>query len=186
MCLKCDGWSDDEIHDHYEEVIAEYGWMVQHVGGGSLSRPPWSYTIGLSQGWDHPELVAVGLPTRNAHGLLNELGRQVRGGTIFEAGATASNPDGTLEVGFVEVHPLLWEGPLLVGWLDYYESRGLAPDQRALQVVAPMDMCGRGAFRWQPCLDDHDCLVGHGEDGPSRHPFHDHRRGPRVQRRRRT
>ena len=176
MCLECDGWSEDEIHASYDELIAEYGWMVQHIGGGTIHEPPWSYTIGLSLGFDHPELVVVGLSPHLALGLLNDLGRRVRNGGIFRPGSLTENRDETLEVAFGEVHPLLWEGPLLVGWRVYYESRGLAPHQRALQVVLPVDMVGPRAQRWQPCLHDPDCPIGRDDGRASRHPFQAHRR----------
>ena len=76
MCLECDGWTDDEIYDHYDELIATYA------------------------------------------------------------------------------------------------SRGLAPDQRALQVVLPADMVGPRVRRWQPCLDLPDVVIDGHPDRPSRHLRH--------------
>lgn len=172
----CDGYSEEEIHTRYDGLIAEHGWMVQHIGGGPADGTPWSYTIGLSHGFDHPELVVVGLRPQPAVVLLNDLGRRVRDGETFVSGASADNPDGTLEVGFGHVHPLLWEGPLLTGWRAYYESRGLAPDQRALQVVLPVTMVGQRAKRWQPCLHDPECRIGYADEGSRRHPVHPQRR----------
>lgn len=178
MCLICDGFSEEEIHVLYDEVIARYGWMVQHIGGGSIHEPPWSYTIGLSSVFDHPELVVVGLTPQASLTLLNDLGRRVANGGMFRAGALPENHDGTLGVTLIEVHPVLWEGPLFAAWRDYYESRAMAPDQRALQVVLPVTVVGARAKRWQPRLDDPDCPIG-GDSGPSRHPLQQHRRRTR-------
>lgn len=175
MCLMCDGYSEEEIHAQCDQLIAEYGWVVQQIGGGDIDEPPWSYTMGLSHGFDHPELVVVGLAPQRAIVLLNGLGRRVRNGGSFVPGSLAENAGGSLEVTFGPVHPLLWEGPLLVGWRAYYESRGLAPDQRALQVVLPVEMVGARAQGWQPCLHEADCPIGR-DNGPSRHPLQQHRR----------
>jgi Domain of unknown function (DUF4262) len=185
MCMMCDGYCEDEIHDHYDELIARFGWMVLSVGGGSLARPPWSYTIGLSRGFDHPELVVVGLPYRRAHAMLNGLSTQVAAGDQFAAGHTISDGEGRLEARIVEVHPLIWEGPLFVAWLDYYESRGLAPDQRALQASLEPHLAGPATRRWQPCLDDPECRVGYPDNAPNRHPFNQHRRNRKRGNRRR-
>jgi Domain of unknown function (DUF4262) len=176
MCMMCDGYSEEEIHDHYDELIARFGWMVHHIGGGSLNRPPWSYTMGLSLAFDHPEFVVVGLPPPRAQGLLNTLAEGVAGGELFAAGHTLSNLDGSPHGELVEVHPLLWEGPLFVVWQSYYESRLLAPDQRALQVALEPDVAGPRARRWRRCLEDPECKVGHRELGPNRHPLPQHRR----------
>lgn len=182
MCLECDGWTDDEIYDHYDELIATYGWMVQHIGGGAIDEPPWSYTIGLSAGFDHPELVVVGLSPERAIGILNDLSRRVANGGLFVPGSLAENAAGTLEVVFAEVHPLQWETPVFTMWRHYYGSRGRAPDQRALQVVLPVEMVGPRARRWQPCLDDPDVVIGGDPDRPRRHPRHQHRRSARRRR----
>ena len=168
MCLECDGWTDDEIYDHYDELIAAYGWMVQHIGGGALAEPPWSYTIGLS-----PE---------RAIAVLNDLARRAANGERFVPGTVAENAAGTLEVTFAEVHPLQWETPVFTMWRHYYAARGRAPDQRALQVVLPVDMVGPRARRWQPCLDDPEVVIGGDPDRPSRHPRHQHRRSTRRRR----
>ena len=85
----CDGYSEEEIHAQCDQLIAEYGWVVQQIGGGGIDEPPWSYTMGLSHGFDHPELVVVGLPPQRAIVLLNDLGRRVGNGGLFVPGTLA-------------------------------------------------------------------------------------------------
>ena len=171
MCMYCDGYSEDEVHAHYDEVIDRCGWMVIHVEG----NPPWAYTIGLSARFDHPEFAVVGLTARRAHTIINTLAQSVADGDWYLPGHTIGD-GAVLTARTLGVHPLLWEGPLFAAWLSYYESRGLAPDQRALQVSLEPDEAGFAARRWQPCLDDPDCPVGHPTSGRERHSVKQHRR----------
>jgi hypothetical protein len=50
--------------------------LRQPCGRGATG---WAYTTGLSDGWDHPELV-VGLPDRPVARMLATLGDQVTNG----------------------------------------------------------------------------------------------------------
>ena len=72
-----------------EEVIEQYGWMVQAVFGSGPRRPDLAYTVGLT-GLGHPELVVFGLPVETAHPLLNDLGERVRSGETLAAGTELS------------------------------------------------------------------------------------------------
>ena len=60
MCMKCDGWSDEEIHQWYLDTIDRQGWAVCAVGAGAAT-PPFAYTVGLTRFHDHPELVMSGV-----------------------------------------------------------------------------------------------------------------------------
>jgi hypothetical protein len=57
MCLRCAGWSDDQIARRYARLIAEHGWTAVAVDAGV----PWTYTMGLRWRHRHPELIVVGI-----------------------------------------------------------------------------------------------------------------------------
>lgn len=72
---------EDHSGDELQAIIDEYGWSVQHVEAGeSPDEPAFSYTIGLWKGFEHPDLIVVGLPQEIAHGVLNQVGERIRGG----------------------------------------------------------------------------------------------------------
>ena len=68
--------------------VLRHGWALEAIGGEDR-RADWVYTVGLSSGFAHPELVVVGGLLDDAACTLNELGELVRGGRRFEAGDLA-------------------------------------------------------------------------------------------------
>ena len=55
MCMRCDGYSWEEIERHTDLVIRVHGFMMIHVE----DDPPWTYTVGAFESWDQPELIVV-------------------------------------------------------------------------------------------------------------------------------
>jgi hypothetical protein len=49
---------------------AEYGWHAMNVVDG---HPPWTFTIGLSETWNHPELIIIGRSRATAHEMLDAI-----------------------------------------------------------------------------------------------------------------
>lgn len=70
--------------NNIEEMITEHGWTV--VGTGTKHGLPFSYTIGLCDNLDHPEIVIVGMGMRQAHTLLHVVVNLIKDGTKFEDG----------------------------------------------------------------------------------------------------
>lgn len=65
-----------------EKLIGDYGWMVQGVFADATQtppKPPHSYTIGLLERFDHPEIAVTGLSFAVAQSLLNDLGKRIAG-----------------------------------------------------------------------------------------------------------
>ena len=91
-------WQDQQ-EARLAEAIRTIGWQIQYVGGGSCSRPgcdpepddqpPFAYTTGLF-GFGHPELLIVGVDPHTARGVLNDLGRRVKGGEVLVPGMMVS------------------------------------------------------------------------------------------------
>ena len=56
MCMRCDGYSWDEIDRHTDLMIRVHGYLMLHVGDQAGS---WTYTIGTIESWDQPELIVL-------------------------------------------------------------------------------------------------------------------------------
>lgn len=73
--------------------IREYGWHVMKVFSPDDSGPPFAYTIGLEDTFDHPEVIIFGLNNDLdfMHHVLNDIGVRVKKGERFEHGAKKKN-----------------------------------------------------------------------------------------------
>lgn len=75
MCMKCDGYSDDQIARWLELTILTYGWAVQGVepedGPEATIAGGWAYTIGVTQSFSLPELIITEFDFAEARDVLN-------------------------------------------------------------------------------------------------------------------
>jgi hypothetical protein len=85
MCLKCQGWTDEEIRQERLRKIERHGWSVTAVTGDGTTTA-FAYTVGLTRFHGHPELLVAGLPPDTAGQLLNGLATQIRTGKRYAAG----------------------------------------------------------------------------------------------------
>ena len=136
VCMMCDGATRDECRLEVHRCITAYGWFIQAVEAGA-HNPDWAYTVGLSAGFDHPELIVVGLPYPDAGGLLNALGEQVRDGRRFAACEHIHLPGGG-PADLLGVDPHQFVLSTFATWCDYYDcSAAPRPRAEALQVWMP-------------------------------------------------
>ena len=70
MCIMFEGASLDEARFNIHRIIDRYGWFIQYVEGAPVTRA-WAYTIGLSAGFEHPELIITGVKPETAARTLN-------------------------------------------------------------------------------------------------------------------
>jgi Domain of unknown function (DUF4262) len=61
---------NDELERHVLTNIAEFGWHSVNVVEDD-GHPPWTFTIGLFETWQHPELIILGRARATAHHILN-------------------------------------------------------------------------------------------------------------------
>lgn len=135
MCMMCDGASIDEVRFRVHGCIERYGWYIQGVEAGDEGSE-WIYTVGLSAGFDHPELVVVGLDFFEGGALLNALAEEIGHGGTFEAGEEIGMFDRVAEL--VEVDPRQFEHGTFATWCDYYACLGPPlPRAHALQIWLP-------------------------------------------------
>jgi hypothetical protein len=63
-------------HADLEKIVIanvnEFGWHCVNVIEDN-NHPPWSYTIGLYETWQHPELIVIGRSRATSHAILKTL-----------------------------------------------------------------------------------------------------------------
>lgn len=75
------------MEDEIAEVVREHGWYAADVYDG---EPPFMYTIGLMQTWDHPELILFGRESRTAYGILAAMVESIKVGGSYRNPGTYS------------------------------------------------------------------------------------------------
>jgi Domain of unknown function (DUF4262) len=146
---------DEEI----AEIVRVQGWFVANV---SDHQPPFMYTIGLMQSYEHPDFIMFGLDEKNTYGLFSALVRDVRIGISF-AGLGVSEVklnEVIHHLGFKRVHPT--QHPLYLGYgMGFMRSVGRIGQLEAMQVFwpdsnhkFPFDVgCNSDVSHVQPRLD---------------------------------
>lgn len=68
-----------------KELIAKHGLAVMGIFA-SPEGPSFTYTIGLTETYDHPEIIVFGIDTRIASIVLNHIAEEIKGGRKFTEG----------------------------------------------------------------------------------------------------
>jgi hypothetical protein len=74
--------------DPVASKIAQHGWAVVNVEGDT-AQPAYSYSVGFTKAFDHPEVIVFGLPSDVLHQIINTIGRAVRSGRRFSENETS-------------------------------------------------------------------------------------------------
>jgi hypothetical protein len=146
--------SHDDLNRIVINNVNEFGWHCVNVIEDD-NHPPWSYTIGLYETWEHPELIVIGRSRATSHALLKTLADNIE----LNSPPGVTNPDGHLILGmkchFLQVDPRYHSD--YVGFaLWYYRKRRFPlyqivwPDPDG---VYPWDEKASNSFKeWQPVL----------------------------------
>jgi hypothetical protein len=73
----------DDYIKRGRKIVGQHGWMVQGVLP-DVQQASYSYTVGLSKAYSHPEIFLVGFDPELARQLLNIAGRRVKGGARLD------------------------------------------------------------------------------------------------------
>ena len=117
MCMKCDGYSDDQIARWLELTILTHGWAVQGVEPTSPDDQSggWAYTVGATESYGIPELVITDSDFAEAGHVLNWAVEKLRdGGTLQDL-----VDDHIL---WVPVHDDHLDSELLVSYWEHYRE----------------------------------------------------------------
>jgi hypothetical protein len=132
--------------------ISEHGWAVVNVEGDE-AQPAYSYSVGLSKAFDHPEVIAFGLSQAVLQQIINTIGQRVRAGHRFSDKETSEDVLTGYACAFRKVAPAALSNymPAVVEyyghevpalhciWPDregrYPWQRGTSPEFRVLQPM---------------------------------------------------
>lgn len=109
-------------------TIRAFGWQLLQI----TDTNPWSYTIGLLESYDHPELMVTGLELDLQKRMIRKI--------VDSIETNGSVDDAFLEregVTLVEVHPNHLAGDWFGTWSNFYQR--LPPPGSFLQIVPPSD-----------------------------------------------
>ena len=78
---------DQRAEGEIAEIVRQYGWYAANIHN---ANPPFLYSIGLMQTWDHPELIVFGLQSEKALGILSNMVDLIRAGGSYRQPGTFS------------------------------------------------------------------------------------------------
>ena len=133
---------EDETDRRLMSKIDQHGWAILHVGAGrSPDEPSFSYTAGIWETLDKPELLLFNLQFDLAAAIINNYANRSKS-ERFVPGARYSGFLKVFDVVFVEVDYRRACGEH-TRWTDWYYRRQGFP---LLQLMWPAN--GNGTFPW--------------------------------------
>lgn len=119
-------------------VLEQWGWYVISVA----AEPTFSYSIGLYQHFQHPEIIVFGLSYDTGHRVINDAGKRIKEGFKYNAQCRYDDLLQDYECEFRSVDPSRYDGHLNYAMWYYQNS-----DFPAIQLIWP-DKQHR--FPWEP------------------------------------
>jgi hypothetical protein len=130
-------------HQDLDKIVAanvnEYGWHCVNVIEDDC-HPPWSYTIGLYETWDHPELIVIGRSRATSQAMLKTLSDDIELNSPPDLTDSAGHQLLGMKCHFLEVNDRYFSD--YVGFaLSYYRKRRFP----LYQIVWPNE---KGLYAW--------------------------------------
>ena len=107
-------------------TIRTYGWQLTQITDAN----PWSYTIGLTESYGHPELMIAGLTLGRQSTVIRRIVDPIERTGRIDAAELAD-----VGITLVEVHPHHLRGDWFGTWSNRYGNA--PPDGTFLQIVPP-------------------------------------------------
>ncbi len=128
MCMKCNGYSQEEIERQQDLQIRVHGYTYVHVYDPDPDAidGTWTYSIGLNESFGQPDLIVVGIGPNRQVSLLRAVADSIVAGN-FDNSFLAK-----LDVSLVTVHEDHFPDGLVAEWEDRY---GDAKRGDFLQIV---------------------------------------------------
>lgn len=124
MCMRCDGYSWEEIDRSTDLVIQVHGFQLLQVE----SDPPWTYTIGVRESWEQPELLVVDIDAAPQADLIRAVADD-----YLCFGEIRQSTLELLDVELVTVDEAHFADGLVAAWEDRYSMSATTGD--FLQIV---------------------------------------------------
>ena len=141
--------------DQTIERIKKNGWTGIGIGADTESTPPfpsYTYSVGLTSTYEHPELVIFGVPFEIAMGILGDAAKRVRDGTLV---CTDGGSDDRLVQGFPVVFRTV-PADAIREHLRIADVLEHDAPLSALQIIWPDP---NGKFPWENGADPHYALM---------------------------
>lgn len=119
----------NDLLERTKQDIAQFGLQVISVTSTDY-LPSFSYSIGLTQTYQHPEIICFGLPSSLGHEIINDIASMIKNGTIFEEGEIYTDIFQDSRATFLSVDASNLEYYFGAG-LNYYQDKSF----EALQLV---------------------------------------------------
>lgn len=134
----------DALRQQTVDTIDRVGWQAVGVFA-SETTPTFTYTVGLTHSYDHPEIILFGIDIKNAQAILVDVVDMIKRGKSIVEGRRYSKFVRKFDVIFREASPERIDGYLNAA-IWYYGGR----DFRALQMFWPDQA---GCFPWDPAYN---------------------------------
>lgn len=133
---------------YQREVLAAlraFGWTTQSIS----ADPPYAYTVGLAQRFDHPEMLICGMDENLGPNMLTRMVQEIQGGRRFVEGEIRDVLLSDLPLLVERLHPEVAAAscPLL----EWYAERVDGAFPPVLRILWPD---ARGRLPGEPSCDD--------------------------------
>lgn len=139
--MECNGVDWNNIEQHIDLVIQIHGFIAQQVSGG---KQLWTYTVGMSESWGHPELLCAGL-TRDAQATLVGM----LADDIEEFGGVRPATLDSLDIALVPIDERQFRNGLVASWEARYQRSAATGD--FLRIVPGPSWHRRGSCCRRGC-----------------------------------
>jgi hypothetical protein len=128
MCLRCDGYSEEEVERCLDLAIRVNGWTATQISDDG--QQGWTYTLGMNEELDHPDLIIIDAPIDLQGKIVHWLATM-----ICEEGHLDDDAVEDAGIELLPVHPEQLTGGLIAQWSHRYRRFPDAGD--FLQVLPP-------------------------------------------------
>lgn len=118
-----------------QDIIHEFGAIITHIPVDAY-LPGYSFTTGLYQNFNHPEIVCFGLKQDILHNMLNLVLEYIKEGETFELNHRYKNKVlmNDCEIAFIPVDPDFYH-EYFSSSLSYYSAMNLTLNFPSIQLV---------------------------------------------------
>ena len=175
MCIRCEGYGEEQVGRMHDLMIDVHGFAITQVR--EHGQYGWTYTMGLREGLDHPDLLVVQLKPDVQAELASKLGQMV-----VDDGRLDPEVLAVSDIELVPVDPRHFRDGLVAEWVNRYHK--FPEEGDFLQVMmGPSMLCECCQHRMQR-LDDPAPLRLHHKNRQQRRAEQRHRPKPPNGRRR--
>ncbi|MGY3089099.1 hypothetical protein ACVWYF_002139 [Hymenobacter sp. UYAg731] len=138
-----------EKHDTQAEInikndVEKHGWTVC-LFDADTATPKFAYTIGLWKNFNHPEIIAFGLPLDTMHAILNDAGDLIKAGNPLKIAVD------NFEI--LELHPVQFRQIDADNIVDYFGYAQWFYDYEAFPALQLFWTDKASQFPWEPEFD---------------------------------